>query len=75
MTTVDDEPDTLTVLKDGKAMNAVVRLITALCGAGCVVFAGYQAVHYPETWVTVGFLITAVVLLILALASEPTPTS
>jgi hypothetical protein len=64
------------LLKDGRLTNALVRLAVTASGAGCLVFAGYHAVSSPApgTVIVVGFLVTGLVLLVLALASDPTST-
>lgn len=70
----EERPDATTLLKDDRVMNAVMRLITVLSGAGCLGFAAYQAIHSPDAVVTGGFLLTGLVLIVLALASEPKVT-
>lgn len=73
----EERPDATTLLKDDRVMNAVMRLITAVSGVGCLGFAAFQAVHAPDAVVTGGFLLTGLVLIVLALASDPkvTPSS
>ncbi len=63
--------DVVTLLKDHGLMNAVIRLLTPVSGAGCLGFAGYQAVTAPAPPVTAGFLLAGVVLLFLALVYTP----
>ncbi len=70
----DQQADPATFLRDGPLMNGVVRLVTAASGAGSLAFAGYHALNSPQALVTAAFLVTGVVLLVLALASEPTST-
>jgi hypothetical protein len=70
------QPDNpATILKDAHVMNAVVRLLVAFSGVGCVGLAGYQALHASEALVTASFLAAALILLVLALAAEPTTRS
>lgn len=76
----EDRPeDAATMLKDHRLMNSVVRLLVAGSGAGCLSFAGYHVVASspPESLIVAGFLATGLILLVLALASDPTgpPTS
>lgn len=68
----NQQNDPATLLRDGPLMNGVVRLVTAASGAGSLAFAGYHALNSTQALITVAFLITGVVLLVLALASEPT---
>ncbi len=73
----EDRPaDAATLLKDHRLMNAVVRLVTAAAGVGCLGFAGYYATSSPGpgTFIVAGFLVTGLILLVLALASDPTST-
>lgn len=64
------------LLRDERLINAFVRLAVTASGTGCLFFAGYHAVTSPApgTVIVGGFLVTGLVLLVLALASDPTGT-
>lgn len=68
----DQQSDPASFLRDGPLMNGVVRLVTAVSGMGSLAFAGYHALNSPQALITAAFLVAGVVLLVLALASEPT---
>ena len=69
--------DPADLLKDARLANAVIRLVVAASGAGCLTFAGYHAASSasPEALIVAGFLVAGLILLVLALAAEPTTPS